>query len=174
MIQYQKVSSGFDVFDELQRISKMAEKSLLDECVRLTGKSNLYRWKSGITQYLRYSSQSTVVFGTEEKPVFVQPTVTRASDSVIEAALATHNAAELAWTLKDEKAKVAILYTISEGIKLLIEDLETSKEMYDMIIKTYTQATASNRGQIRRELSSLRLAEGGDGEKHQEAFLSLI
>ena len=74
------------------------------------------------------------------------------------------------WNARDGKARATISLAVEESQKVLIKQLKTVKELWEMLKKLHEKSNISNKVSLLTQMSSMRRVSGKSMEDHITEF----
>ncbi|CAD6975579.1 unnamed protein product [Tilletia controversa] len=146
-------------------MSSNTESTALFKVPTLTGLDDFFQWKSALTDSLLMLGALDIVEGTEPQPVAIK----------IEDGGSTEDKKDFkSWVERDRKAMAIMRRTISDALKVDIEDCRSAKEIWDRLGGLHDLTAPEHRAEVKRELLNHFLLEGTDLKTHLEGFLELL
>ncbi|KAE8206478.1 hypothetical protein CF319_g9660, partial [Tilletia indica] len=142
-----------------------SESSALFKVPTLTGLDDFYLWKTAITDSFLMLGSLEIVEGTEPMPVSA---TTEDTPSVDE------KSPGKSWMDRNRKSIALMRRTISDALKVDIEECRSAKEIWSRLCEIHDLETPEYRGEVKRELATYFFAEGGDLKEHLDGFLRLL
>ncbi len=162
------------------------ERVLLEKIPKLTT-TNFFEWESNIKLYFRSIGALNIVQGIELIPPTAYADIENQSISFNNYAapgdettpfptyqVPGNREAQVKWGEKDEKAQLALLFTVDDGTKLQIESMASSIAMWSYIQSIWKRAEPIDRATVQAELTTFFLKDGQDPREHVNKYYSIL
>ncbi|CAD7065846.1 unnamed protein product, partial [Tilletia caries] len=113
-----------------------------------------------------------IVEGNEPQPVAIK--IEESTTAALTIVSAEEKKNLKFWLERDRKAMAIMRRTISDALKVDIEDCRSAKEIWDQLCSLHDLTAPEHRAEIKRELLNHFLLEGTDLKAHLDGFLRML
>ncbi|CAD6925493.1 unnamed protein product, partial [Tilletia laevis] len=148
------------------------ESTALFKIPTLTGLDDFFQWKTALTDSLLMLGALDIVEGNEPQPVAIK--IEESTTAALTVVSAEEKKDLKSWLERDRKAMAIMRRTISDTLKVDIEDCRSAKEIWDQLCSLHDLTAPEHRAEIKRELLNHFLLEGTDLKAHLDGFLQML